>query len=64
MIAITDKVSNVIVEYNDVFNTKFRIGDIPTSYQTPEEFVADMKNAIAEKTPVFGGFYNKDKKSK
>ncbi len=67
MIPITDKVSNAIVRYNRVFNTKFRIADIPANYASADVFAAEMETAIANKEPNFGGTYtepSKQEKSK
>ena len=55
MIPITADVSNAIVRYRLHFGEEIRIGDIPLSYEKPEQFVTEINNAIVKKEPIFGG---------
>ena len=62
MIPITAHVSNALVRYNMAFGKKILISDISNYYETPEEFVADIDEAIKTKTPYFGGKFITEKK--
>lgn len=59
MIPITANVSNALVHYHMAFGKKITIGEIPTSYNNSEDFVADIEDAIRNKNPIFGGEYIK-----
>ena len=48
MICITANVSNAIVNYNMHFKKPVLIGDIPTSYQDPEQFVNDLNTCVKQ----------------
>jgi hypothetical protein len=64
VIAITADVSNAIARYERYFGERIAIGEIPLSYNRPEEFVAEIDYSIEHKEALFGGEYIEPEKKK